>query len=377
MSAKITFNIPAQLRPEDIAVQLQDRRSLGETITIRQHLENIKYFTRSPELSFDKYLRDIGINLQKVTMRHFLDLEDYRDLKWLFPEMIISTVFLEIDRIFNYKNIVAFEIDTTSDTISIPYVYANKRKKTVDVDLHTPIGVKFDSDTVTFGVKKVDIGKYGRQINLPYEHYKDVPFPLLAVEFKTIGMGIAFDLRAMVVKVMVSGDGGRDQKGTVIDSSALSIGVESQTNGITYDDILNLSTRMWLKGAPATNMMACEKQYNKTKRLPEYSERKQGVPEITLKEEGEVTTPRNINLAPTGIPDKNLLLFCKELATGMFTLEGLQTEAVQIIDRQIHLATVWIRTGFANILRKARALINGNADFNDTFPEYLDLDIPQ
>ncbi|MGD2087269.1 MAG: hypothetical protein PVH61_13880 [Candidatus Aminicenantes bacterium] len=365
---------PEQMKPRKLNAEMITRRKQGEIVTIRSHIADKydQYYPANPSLGLEKYFKDLGIDIKTIRAKNFWDLEEFRDMQVIFPEMILSVIWQQIEKIFDYKKLLAFITNTTADTVTIPYSEEQQTKKVIGKDLHVPIGVQFDESTVEFNQKKIDIFKFGQYIKIPYEYFKDVPFPLLATKLKQIGNRIAADLRAYVLYVMIHGDGGRGQNNTQIEDTAGSVGVKSTSAGIQFYDIQRLSTRMFLKGCPATNMIADETQYNDIKTLPEYSDKAQGTPKIILEEEEEITTPRRMHPAVDNIGTKKLLLISKDFCTGMFSLEGFQVEQDKIISRQIHEATCWLRCGFGNIDRKARCLIDGGTAYSTQgFPDYL------
>lgn len=336
--------------------------------------------------SLEKYLEEMltenaehtgGVtDIRRITVRQFLDLGD--DFIKLFSELILGVVTDGYRAVFDLAELLALSIDTSSTAITLPIIDTKPLSKMVGADESVETGVEFKKDFVTVGTKTVDVGDFGRQIDLPTSTVEDLPFDILSVILRQRGIALAIDKVTYLIDIFKNGDRGVNRKKKSVADSIATIGVTSTENGITFRDILRAAVRMALKGFPASNILAEEEQFIDIQCLEEFWKKEQGSPRVQLKVKGGIKIPDTIWPIITGIGDSSCIVHCPESCTGEFKRQGLKIETQKLITKRLHEVVVSTRLGYMNFFRAARVLIDGTQTITEApFPDYMSLFAPE
>lgn len=366
--------IPTQLKPQKLVAELRALRELGVQANLSDILKKKEYreYYSNPDEAYGKYLYDAGISRPgAMTVKQFLTLEGDEGL-YIFSELVLDLVVLGMEQTFPIEDLLAISTNATSDTITLPTFEYVAKNRTYGKDKDVSAGVLFEDDGVIVGDKRVDVKKFGRALKLPYEVIEDTPLDILSVYYQAYGAAIGADKFAYLIDTMINGDGGIDREKNKIDDTVATIGVQDTTKSIQFRDINRASIRLSKRGRMPESLVIDELESYDLLELPEYKERKQGVPDQIINIKGQYRTPVDFYFSNDEVGTKSALIFSKQFCTGQFKRRALMIEEEQIKSRQIRAMYASERVGLMNFFKDARIKIDGTKAFTSNgFPDWL------
>jgi len=376
--------VPSTAGPNTAPIETQFAREAAEGVPAGYPAASNDTVVQSYGLEkyIDEFLRDNaeqtnGVeDIRRITVRQFLNFG--ADFVKLFSELILGVVTDGYRAVFDVAELLALSVNTTATSITLPIIDTKPMGKMVARDEMVETGVEFKKDFITVGTKTIDVGDFGRQIDLPTYAVEDLPFDILSVLIRQRGVALAIDKLTYLVDVFKNGDGGVDKKKNAVTDTIAEIGVQDTAKGIQFRDILRAAVRMALKGYPAANILAEEEQFINIQCLEEFWKKEQGTPRVQLRVKGGIQIPDTLWPIISGIGDDSAIVHCKESCTGEFNRQGLKIETQKLITKRLHEVVVSTRLGYMNFFRPARVLINGTKTIAEApFPDFMALFAPE
>lgn len=213
---------------------------------------------------------------------------------------------------------------------------------------------------ITTAERGVRCTKKGRTIELTDEVVKSCPMNLLAPYLAEVNATIIAQENDHVVDTQLNGDqrSGGDE--------AAVVGIATQ-NTLIYDDIDNV----WIFGADINqqwfDLVTNRETAKIVRKLPEFREQQgQGGTRVTLKAVNDIEPSTLPHFISRRMPDKKLMFVNRNRATRQVVFMPLQVEDARYPERMVSAVTVATITGYENVNRRARIVI----DIEKAFAQY-------
>ena len=314
-----------------------------EDLTLGEYIKEKFNFAPDEDGTPQSFYQAIGIDPSKATIQYLLSLPD--DRKWLVPEVIREAVRQGLRNGAMYPGMIAGEDTVAGKDIRVPHM---------DMSRAYPKEIKegetFPEGFVSYGDRLVGLKKVGTSLKMSYEVRMYVSINLIAAFLEDTGVLLGNKQDAMMVDVLLNGD--QDASSTS-DMSAPVVGVENTTNGIQYDDILDVMLTMGMLTRTPQAMLAGKAQLKKVLQLAEFKNLDQ-----SLAPQGGVNlrtpVPQSLDAYVHGaMPSNRLMLINTRSALFRFVSSPLMVEREKIMANQLEAVYVSLVTGFANIKRDA------------------------
>ncbi len=328
-----------------------------------------------PEIVRDGILRGLGVSQQEqaVAMQQKFNallerlaslspiLSEAGGQRFISPEVTLDPISRGAVQAAFFRDLVMDEVMVPSPDITVPYVDVSDAALT-DSDE----AVTLEEGSVKYGTKKVALAKKGRLIKISYEAIWFNTLQLVQKWFLDVGRKLGSALNGMCVSTMINGDQADGSEAAAV------IGVTDPAKGIQYEDI----TRVWVQFALinrlSTDIVGDAVMSNKYLQLPEVKNR-QFPGAALLPTVVKTPLPTQQNLYPNAKAAPNQLTFQDStMAQVQLTCVPLMVEAEKIVQKQIAVSTATIFTGFCNIQRDARVVVDGTLNINAAnFPAWM------
>ena len=118
-------------------------------------------------------------------------------------------------------------------------------------------------------------------------------------------------------------------------------------------------------------MIANETMAGQILALKEFKEKFQGTTEKTLAVNGTLPSQAKLFVS-TKVPDNQIIFVDPQYAFVQLTAMPLMVEGEKLVQKQIESAYASITTGFANIFREGRVILDVSIPFNGNgFPDWM------
>lgn len=301
---------------------------------------------------------ELGINPNVMTVEQLIDLD--QDTKWIVPEIFRDAIRKGIRSSPNYTKLVAASETIAQPQQNMPYWnLSDAEPKSVNQGETIPKG------TVSYGSKLVTITKQGMGVSLTYEAIQFSSLNMLSIFLEDVGIKLGQKLDKALVDILVNGDQANG------DESAAVIGVSNPVIGLLYKDLLYAWIRGSRLGRLYSTMVASEVSANTIMNLTEFKDKQAGTPQQSVVLNATIPSQSQIYL--TGqISETQVILMDVARALVQLTATPLTVEGEKIISKQIQDTYASITTGFANIFRDARVIIDSSLDVaTNDFPAYM------
>lgn len=303
----------------------------------------------------------LGINPGRQTVESLMTMPEFDSAhRWLVPEIFREAIRLGLRKNPIYNNLIVADEPVSQETVNMPYINMS------DATPHKRAeGETIKRGTVSFDQRDVKIAEVGVGIEVTDKVMRYVNINIVNLFLQDVGVRLGTALDVLAIDTLLNGD---DDSGSM---SAPEIGVET-TSSFDYTDILRSWIRMSRLGRPVAGMLSGEEEALEVLQLPEF------------KALAGKDTLQNINLA-TPVPDSQqywihgrmpqdkLMLIDPASAMLKLTAQALTVENERIVQRKMSGSYATITTGFANLFRDARLLVDKGTAFAG-FPSYMDVD---
>jgi len=190
-----------------------------------------------------------------------------------------------------------------------------------------------------------------------------VSLNLLGVYLGDMGNQMNMGLDVMLIDTLINGDGNAN--------GAATIGVYDTENGITYKDLLRAWIRMSTLGRTPQSILSNEDPALGILTLNEFTNKQIYVPgqpgQPVLNLRTPVPTNANYDIHGAMPATNQIMLIDRNAAVIKYTSDALRMDNARIVEKQIEGTYATMTTGFANLFRDARLIIDASLDY-DTYP---------
>lgn len=326
-------------------------------ITLREYLalNKDKYNNATPETMYDS----LGIMPAVDTIENIFTMPTDEDIRWLVPEIWRDSIRLGLRKAPIWPNIIAQQQTVSQTTVKMPYWnMSNAIASRVNEAETIPMG------SVSYGSKEVSIYKVGKGIRVSDEVRNYVTVNIVSLFLQDFGIKMGHSLDTLLIDVLLNGDQTNGSE------SAPIVGITT-INTLTYRDLLRIFIRMARLGRTPNTMIAGEDMALDVLDLTEFKTRNSGTPDKQLNLKTPV--PSSVDFFIHGnVPDDQIIMVDTSAAVIKLDARPLLVESDRIISNQTQDTYATLTTGFANLFRDGRLLLDQSVDFDvDGFPSYL------
>lgn len=314
----------------------------------------------------DAFYRALGVDPCRDTVESLLTLPEFNNAyRWLVPEIFREAIRLGMRKAPIYPNIIISDESVSQLQVTMPQIeMSDAMPKKIQEAETIPVG------DVKFGQKTVKLFKVGTGIEVPDEVLQYVSLNVVSLYLQDIGIKMGGALDKLAIQTLINGDQADGSE------SAPLIGVrDTAGNVFAYKDFLGAWIRMSRIGRPVGGFIAGENAALEILELPEFK----ALPGTATLKSIVLKTPipSSQNFWIHGVmPANQVMLLDTDAALLKLTSQALRVETDRIVNKQINGSYVTLTTGFANVFRDARLLIDKTVDFT-SFPSWMDIDAVQ
>lgn len=315
--------------------------------------------------SLDSMYDCLGVNPSLHSVSSFSTMPEFNEnYRWLIPEVIREAIRLGLRKNPIYQSLIAAEETVGQPTVIMPAINMSDAmpKKLTEIET-IPTG------TVSFGQKTVQLQKLGLGIKISDEVNQYVPLNVLSLFLQDMGIKMGLGLDAMAIDVLINGDqaGGTE--------AAPTIGVQNTTTGFQYYDLLRVWIRMGRLGRMPKVLLSNEEPALTVLNLPEFKGFA-GDTKVSTKINLLTPIPTVNNYAIHGsMPAANQIMVVDPASALIkFNSTALKVESERIVEKGLSGTYATMTTGFANLFRDGRVLIDKSVLFSSQgFPSWMDV----
>lgn len=329
--------------------EMQALRSAGEDVTFKSYLTDVYGQDMTPE----KFYREAGIDLSSLTVEKMLATTELN--KYLFPEIFRDAIRVGLEYTPFFGQLIVADEPIESNGITMPSMdFTNidpddVRLRDVNEGATIPEG-----EIITWQDKRVVVSKKARGLKQTYESIMWTPIDLARIYFEELGTRLGSDLDRDLIDIAFNGD---QDDGS---QSAPVIGA-TVANTLDYSSIARAWMRFKKIGRNSTYMICSEADALTILAMEEFQRTQipNGVTPsgITLVMSNPLPTSQNI-LVHDAVPTGKILLVDVSRAFVKLTAMPLLVESEKIVSRQIQGEYVSIITGFANVFKDGRLVLD-------------------
>jgi hypothetical protein len=286
--------------------------------------------------------------------------------RYLFPEVFRDAIIRGLEYTPFYSKLVIGEETIDSTGVTMPIMdWRTTPLGTTDRsvyqmrDVHEGATIP-EIELIVYNEKQVTIKKQAKGLKQTYESIMFTPINLAAVYFQELGVMMGADLDRALINILINGDQADNSQ------SAFVIGA-STANTLLFTDIARAWIRFKRINRTSSVMLASEADaimvMNMEQFLRKYYPGAQavGMPSapdgVTINVNTPLPNSQDV-FVHDAIPTGKLVMVDTEKAAVQLTAMPLLLETDKIISRQINETFVSIITGFANIFRDGRLVLD-------------------
>lgn len=340
------------------------QRAVAVDISLAEYMRDTHGFAVSDNGAPDAFLEALGIDPGVATIESLTTTGDRPEgFRWLIPELIREAVRLGLDRPAHYRSWIHSEITIGQPSVTMPSINESDAMPTKIGEAATiPVG------NVSFGQRSVKTHKVGVGLQLTDEVVRFTPLNLLSVFLGDFGRKLNLGLDNLGMDVLLNGD---QADGSM---SAPVVGTESGTS-FAYLDMLRVWLRMGRLGRLPQGMLMNEAPALSILQMAEFKGFSGG--STTQKLNVKTPLPQTQDLYVTGyMPDSDHIMFL-DATSALVKLNSmpLRVESERYVRTQQEGVFLSVMTGFANLFRDSRVLLERDATFaSKGWPAYMDID---
>lgn len=338
---------------EAIHKEMQRLRKNRKDVSLKGFLSD----TWGEEMTPEKFYRDLGVDLKGLTVEKMLNTSELN--RWLFPEIFRDAIIRGLEYAPFYGSLVAAEETINGTGLTMPFMdFTEVDRETFHLRDTNEGATITEGEIITWSEKQVTIKKKARGLKQTYESIMFTPIDLAAIFFQELGTQLGADLDRDLISVAINGDQADGSE------SAPVIGATT-ANSLVYQDL----TRAWIRfrriGRVSSVMLTNETDAIIILNMTEFQ---RSIPAgatapsgVTLVVASPLPTSQDI-FVHDAIPAKKIILIDRARAFIQLTAMPLLIESEKIVSRQIEGQYVSIITGFANIFRDGRMVLDYSTD---------------
>lgn len=329
--------------------EMQAIRHAGGDVTLKSYLAEVMGEDYTPE----KFYRDAGIDMTSMTVAKMLNTTELN--KYLFPEIFRDAIRIGLEYTPFFSQLITGDEPLESTGVTMPSMDFTSvdpddvRLRDVNEGATIPEG-----EIITWQDKQVTVKKKARGLKQTYESIAYTPINLAAVYFEELGVRLGSDLDRDLIAVALNGDQANLSQSSPVIGAAVA-------GTLTYADI----SRTWMRfrkiGRNSTVMLCSEADALTIMGMPEFQ--RTMIPNgitpsgVTLNISRPLPTSQDI-LVHDAVPTGKIIFIDTARAFVKLTAMPLLVESEKIVSRQITGEYVSLITGFANVFRDGRLVLD-------------------
>jgi hypothetical protein len=329
--------------------EMQRLRKLRKDVSLKSYLADT-WEGMTP----DKFYRELGIDTRDMTVEKMLNTTELN--RWLFPEVFRDAIIRGLEYTPFYGSLVAAEETIGNTGLTMPFMdfSALTDRSTFQLRDTNEGATITEGEIITWSEKQVTIHKKARGLKQTYESIMFTPIDLAAIFFQELGTQLGADLDRDLIAVALNGDQADGSESAPVIGAAVA-------GTLSYSDL----TRAWIRfrriGRNSSAMLASEADVITILNMAEFQR--------TVTAGATAPSPVQLNVVtplPTtqdifvhdAIPTGKIVFVDRARAFVQLTAMPLLIESERLVSRQIEGEYVSIITGFANIFRDGRMVLD-------------------
>lgn len=308
------------------------------------------------------FLAVLGIDSSKNTISSLMSsLPDTDGKRWLVPEILRDAIRLGLRKKPIYTDLIREEINVSSPNIIMPYIdFTAANVKKIEEAETIPVG------TITFQDKTIRQYTLATGINVTDKVLRYCTLDLLSIQLEDVGIRIGQAADKLMFDVLINGD---QEDGS---EAAAVVGVAATGDGITYADIVEALLRMGNIGRTPSFLLSRLTNMKNIMLLPEFKSYPYGKALIDLM--GDMKMPQTLQRRTNGnIGANHLIMVDTDRALLKFNSIPLRVDRERIVRNQIEASYVTVTTGFSNINRDGRLILDKSVTIGAApYPSWMD-----
>jgi len=280
---------------------------------------------------------------------------------FITPEVFLDPVSRGAVQSVFYPDLIIREVSVPQPTVTVPLLDLSDAKL-----MESEEGVTIEEGSVKYGDKKVTAKKKAKGIKYTYASLMFNTLDLVSVYFLDFGKQLGHGLNNECVQVIIVGD---QENGS---EAAAVIGVIDTELGIQYVDITSIWIQLAMLGRMSTSIIGNALSGNAYLNLPEVKNRQNtGSALLPTNVKVPLPTMQDLFLSPK-VPGRKLVFQDSSIALVQITAQPLLLEVEKIASKQIQGTYASIYTGFVNVQRNARVVVDPTLNIEDApFPDWM------
>jgi len=336
--------IQEQLMPKKLHKEMELVRQTGRDITLAQHLAS-----QYDGMTVDKYYAELDVDPTSVSIGQVLDRQD-EAVRWLVPEIFRDAIRKGFIASPIYRDFIIRE-----ETVAQPTQVAPFWDTTGIDNSPKPLGAgeSMELGALKYGQKTVHISKSGIGLEIVDEAIRYSSISLMSLFVQDVGIKLASSLTRELISVLINGDqaDGSEAAGVVGVGTA---------NTMAWNDFIRVFVRGGLRNRNWTKVIGNEITINYMLDMPEFrTSNKVANPELRLNVKTPGVLPQALDAyVHNAVPNNQLIMVDPTLAVVQLTSMPLTVESDRIVQRQLNGTYVSLTTGFMNIFKDARIILD-------------------
>jgi hypothetical protein len=292
-------------------------------------------------------------NIRKALTSFAITGEQSGGERWIAPEYFMDPVMRGAVQSVFYPDLVVREVMVPQPTAVIPMIELSDAGTAESSE-----GATSEVGVVNFGKKTVEITKEKKGIEITDEAILFNNVNLLSIFMEDLGRLIGSDLNDLAVVIIMDGDQADHSEEAAI------IGVDDPNLGFQYVDITRVFVRLSLLGRSSTSIIGNEETAVDYLNLPEVKNKQfPGGALLPTNIKTPLPTDQDLYVSPA-VTDDQLVFEDSSRTLVQLTARPLMVESDRDIKKGINGAYAQIWTGFANLQRNSRVIMDRTVQFN-------------
>lgn len=334
--------------------ELQRMRKDGDgNVTLKSYLAD----TYGDEMTPERFYRELGIDPSRLTVEKMLNTSELN--RWLFPEVFRDAILRGLAYTPFYGDLVVGEENIDSTGLTMPMMdFTSVSRSEVQLRDTNEGATITEGQIIAWSEKQVTIKKKARGLKQTYESIMFTPIDLAAIYFEELGTQLGADLDGDLINIAFNGD--------QADGSQAAPVIGAATAGtLTFQDIVRAWIRFSRLGRQSTVMLASENDVSTILNMSQFQRTifpgsvtpAEATNGVTLQVKQPLPQTQDI-YTHNSIPDGKIVLIDKRRFAVQLTAMPLLLESEKIVSRQIQGEYVSMITGFANLFKDGRMVLD-------------------
>lgn len=342
------------------AVRTGSKDRIAVDLSFAQFAKDYWGFAPSDNGSPDSFLQACGINPDQHTVDSLLQTPEFNGFRWLVPELFREAIRLGLRKSPIHPNLIIADQGVSQPTVQFPQIeMSDAAPMKVGEGATIPVG------STKFGEKTVKLYKCGRGIEVSYEVLSYVSLNVVGLFFQDMGIKLGMGLDKLMLDCLISGDQSNGSEAAAV------IGVGT-ANSPVYKDFLRAWLRASRLGKNYAGIIASEDTLLNILDIPEFKALAGTGTLVNM--DIQTSIPRSQKLwAHSYVPANKMIFVDPTMALLKLTAQALQLESEKIVNRQITGTYATFTTGFANVFRDGRLIMDTSIAYaGNGFPAWMD-----